>query len=1016
MLNPEARHEALTRLNWLASDQPEERAHLLRLFEAGFNRLFVVAVDVAIESGDPIGQVLADHLSRHGDPGTAEKILGYLERNDLDEALPLRELLLVATAAVLEHRVATWPEPRSAAQREELATLHHKLGLRRRALGRWTEALENLTQAVHLRRALIDDGAHHLRPHLAISLDGLSTVLSDLQQREEAYETSREAIQLLRQESLTEPRLRSELAKALYTTSAAAADLQHHEEARAAAAESVEIYQELIQRGTVRLRGELAKSLINLGVAQAAVGRLDSSLATHRRAVSLLEDLAAERPERYTVDLSLALYGLGNRLGAIEDHEGAFRAMERAVAIRRELARHRPDAFRAGTFRGLYNLGNRLARMGRGEEAVQVTREAVEGLRGQAADQPAIYEPLLAEALNNLGNRLAALGELTESVDVTQEAIDIRRKLAEADPATYEPELALSLNNLGNKLGSLGYHERALDAADEAIEIFRRVVADNPIYKPNLATSLVNLGRHLRFLGRHREAIDALTEAVRSWNALIATTGTGFRENLAAAYFNLSRALRDGGDLREAIEAQRHSVEIYRDLAKRHGAFRVDWTKGLTSLGSLLTEAGRPDRAQPILEEALRLARQLDVVEGDDSSRELLADALQDSGSALFRLGRYEEALERSSEAVSTLRPVAARNPIEHYPALVRTLGNHALNLGRVGRNAEAVEVLREVVSLESPLPTPRSPDARLVHGMCLRDLGELLRIEGAVEEALDWAQRAVHEHEDLARDFASPVFRRQLALSHQAHCAVLSALDRDDEALVAARQTVQILSSLLDDRSREDESLDVDLAIAWRNLGSSLVNVGKLEEGCQALVEACSRHRELAERVPDMHRPELARSLRELAIGRGRLGDHEGALAELAEAVAIARELVARERSYVPLLAESVRSLAVELFHLERFEDALEPSRESLELDLQQALRYGSPKMGNLVRSLSNRLGILQAQGRTRDAVQTFEEILRALAGSEVASDLSLWRAELADQYKSFCSRTGHGVDRADS
>lgn len=1009
MLNPKARHEVLTRLTWAAADRPEDGKHLARLFERAFEPLFSTAVAVAVETGDPIGKVMAGHVERRVEGADAYRLLEELEQDGIEGALPLRELQRALTQSVLQWRLDTWPEPRSEEQREELAALHHKLGLRNREVGLPDEAVEPLREAIRLRRELMAAGIRRLQPSLAVSLDGLGTTLSDLHRREEALRASEESIQLLRDLVADDtPRLRAALAKSLYNSSAVATELGRHEQAHSAAAEAVQIYRELMEQGVDDVRGDLGKSLVNWSVDQAALGMLDQALETQQEAVALLEELSALHPERYTIDLTLALYGLGNRLGDLGRHDEALEATHRAVAIRRDLARHRPDLFLPSLSRGLATFGHRLARAERTEEAIDVTREAIEMLREPAERQPEIFEPQLAEALNNLGNRLSQVGEYEEARDVTAEAVRIRRRLLQRSATLYGPLLAQSLSNLGNRLATAGRYEQALDATTEAVELLQPASEINPSHRPWLAIATVNRGRHLRDLGRYRESVTVLEEAVSSWEALASTTRTGFRENLGNAYANVATSLRYAGEHERAIEAQHRAVETYRSLAASYPAYREDLAEKLTDLGNLFLETGRPERAEPLLREAVERART--VLSADEDARAaVLANALQVRGMTLSRLGDHRGALECSSESVALLRPLAERRPADFETSFIRASNHQALDLTRLGQVERGIEILHELLPRQKALLEARNPYFTLFHGMSLRNLGEMLRLAGRINTSLERTHESVSLHRKLAREHRPPAFRKQLAFSLQTHSASLSAADRDDKAMEAAQRTLEILSEL---DAPDDRSLPDDLAIARRNLGACLVNVGRAAEGVDALHQALESHRELALEHPQRYRPELMRTLQELGVALSRLGEHDESLRKLKEALAIARSLYELNSTVAPDLAKALRSFAVELYHLGDPEGALAPSREALEIDVELTILHGLRPRPELVQSLSNRVGILAALGRSKEAVETFERTLGRLMATTSGDGGDAWLADLRGAYVDLCQRLGESPD----
>ncbi|WP_432758694.1 tetratricopeptide repeat protein [Streptomyces lydicamycinicus] len=79
-----------------------------------------------------------------------------------------------------------------------------------------------------------------------------------------------------------------------------------------------------------------------------------------------------------------------------------------------------------------------------------------------------------------------------------------------------------------------------------------------------------------------------------------------------------------------------------------------------------------------------------------------LAEALRRLGNRLSAVGRYEEALAATEEAVELCRELVASDPDAHTSDLAGALLNHSANLGDVGKRREAFAVAEEAVE---PLP-----------------------------------------------------------------------------------------------------------------------------------------------------------------------------------------------------------------------------------------------------------------------------------------------------------------------
>jgi len=116
---------------------------LERALQGRLEPLAGIALDVAIEIGDPVGAVLAEVVKSDGSASLAEKLM---ERSP-EQTVALRELGVVTTEIVLRWRKSTWREP-SEDQRVEIARLANNLGARLSALGRHEDALEATGEAV----------------------------------------------------------------------------------------------------------------------------------------------------------------------------------------------------------------------------------------------------------------------------------------------------------------------------------------------------------------------------------------------------------------------------------------------------------------------------------------------------------------------------------------------------------------------------------------------------------------------------------------------------------------------------------------------------------------------------------------------------------------------------------------------------------------------------------------------------------------------------------------------------
>ncbi len=122
-------------------------------------------------------------------------------------------------------------------------------------------------------------------------------------------------------------------------------------------------------------------------------------------------------------------------------------------------------------------------------------------------------------------------------------------------------------------------------------------------------------------------------------------------------------------------------------------------------------------------------------------------------GYALAALGRREEALEATQEAVEHYRRLAEAHPEAFLPDLAGSLNNLGRDLAALGRREEALEATQEAVALYRELAQAH-PEAFLPDlATSLNNLGDCLAEMQRFQEALDAYEEAVR--------LLAPFFRR---------------------------------------------------------------------------------------------------------------------------------------------------------------------------------------------------------------------------------------------------------------
>jgi tetratricopeptide (TPR) repeat protein len=432
-INAREGYAALTLLTRLAQRRPTSAAWIGVALESQLETLAPTALDVAVETGDPVGLQLALVLEKSTDAKVIFQVQGLCDEEKFENSVPLREVAHTATERTIEALRKRKSELNETEQ-IEYARLSHNLGNRLSSLGRLKEALQATSEAVEIYRLLAQQRPALFRPELARSLNNRGNRLSEVGRLEEALE---------------------------------------------AAEEAVEIYRILAQQQLDAFRPKLAMSLSNLGNRLSETGRREEALEIAEEAVEAYRVLAQQRPETFLPNLALSLNNLGLRLSELGRREALDLTTE-SVEIYRLLAQQRPDVFRAQLATSLSNLGIRLSEIGRWEEAFDLTNQAVAIYRLLAQQRLDAFRPSLAMSINNLGLRLSEIGREDEALAATSEAVEIYRVLAQQRSDAFLPNLAVSLHNLGNRFSSLARNEEALRASEEAIQVLSSSFLDLP--------------------------------------------------------------------------------------------------------------------------------------------------------------------------------------------------------------------------------------------------------------------------------------------------------------------------------------------------------------------------------------------------------------------------------------------------------------------------------------------------------------------------------------------------------
>jgi tetratricopeptide (TPR) repeat protein len=218
---------------------------------------------------------------------------------------------------------------------------------------------------------------------------------------------------------------------------------------------------------------------------------------------------------------------------------------------------------------------------------------------------------------------------------------------------------------------------------------------------------------------------------------------------LAIELSRLATLYRAARQPEKALPVISEAVEIRRQLAASDAGVLQDLASALDLYGTVLNALGRREKTLNTIREAIEAYRL------SDSSTSLigLAESLGRLGDALSAMGHEEQALSATRESADTYRRLAEARPDAFLPELTGSLINLGSRLNDLGRREQALEAITEAVELRRQLAASRPNDflPELAHS--LRHLSHTLEALGRYDQAFS----ADREADEILHALAEP-------------------------------------------------------------------------------------------------------------------------------------------------------------------------------------------------------------------------------------------------------------------
>ena len=407
---------------------------------------------------------------------------------------------------------------------------------------------------------------------------------------------------------------------------------------------------------------------------------------------------------------------------------------------------------------------------------------------------------LVVDALRIRATALADSGRTQEAIPLLGELVERYRDIEEPAVRT---SVATALIKRAELLDGCGEHERALEVFDELITRFGD--APDPDLREKVAYAFAAKASALLDNDGNEEAIRAVDELLSRFGE---ASEPELSVHVARALANKAAALGRLGRPEDAIAVDDEVIARFADAADLDVSERVAWVLGHKA--SSLSELGRVEESIAVWGDMI--ARYSEA--RSPVRRDRVASALRERAELLMATGRRSEAIDLADVLI-------ARGSDEHDPQqYLRAQGLATKGAALLGekRLEDAIVPLNELIAgFQDDHPTLRSTAAerrlRTQVAFALRDKAVALYRLGREQEAKTaedemvtrFGEDALAGFDELSSRHANandPHLRELLVSALQGKAAVLSGLDRQDEAL-------QVLTELID-RFQNDKNPDI--------------------------------------------------------------------------------------------------------------------------------------------------------------------------------------------------------------
>jgi hypothetical protein len=352
-----------------------------------------------------------------------------------------------------------------------------------------------------------------------------------------------------------------------------------------------------------------------------------------------------------------------------------------------------------------------------------------------------------------------------------------------------------------------------------------------------------------------------------------------------------------------------------------------------------------------------------------------LAGQLQILASRCGAIGRDDEGLGASEEAVSIYRKLVELHGDQCLTQLATSLVTHSSRLARIGHSLEGLVSCEEAVSIYRSLTVANEASYLPQLANALSVYSDRLSWETRHDEGLAASEESVSIYRMLAANHRD-AFLPQLAAALTTHSNRLHRVQRHEAALRAIEEALAIHRRLAEEQP--DAYLPA-LARSAQSLVPKLIRFRRRKEALEASKEVANTYSRLASSLPGVYSQRLAHSLATLSANLLSDGSWRHAVRAAAESVETYRNLAADNFAlYAPGLADALTRLSRALRMGGRVADAKVAAQEAVELSRRLSQDGSTGNRRRLAISLFAYSELPSGGRNASEALSASEEALR--------------------------------------